>query len=325
MNIDDFFRASSDLFTKPTQKTTALYQEKLVLKAGNEYVVRLLPYLKEGREAAIKKSIYPYYTYTWRSVVDGRWQYVSSPRTWGERCPISDWFFAVRKTKDPLGLEKLKDLSFKEGAYYNVYVVDDPTNPENNGKVKILQASKQINSVITEAASDDPKVRERYQEELDVDNMRQAMFDLSPSGINFCISAQEQGGFINYKSSRFIRRKRNLGLSQEEIDNIYQQVFDLSKIDRVRTSEEVEKLFCETFLGMTEKTTQTEEAPKPRVVTSAVQEEKPVVRERNVEQERYYEPDRRHETKPSTSDPDDILGGIDIDDIENYLAQQEIQ
>lgn len=55
MNLNDFFQSSAELFASNTKK--GLYTEKLSFKAGNEYLVRLLPYVKEGR-AGYHKSIF---------------------------------------------------------------------------------------------------------------------------------------------------------------------------------------------------------------------------------------------------------------------------
>lgn len=59
-----------------------------------------------------------------------------------------------------------KRLNYKESWYYNVYVVNDPVNPENNGKVKILQAGRQLQNIIEEACSDDPKKKENLLKNL---------------------------------------------------------------------------------------------------------------------------------------------------------------
>ena len=55
MNLNDFFQSSAELFASNTKK--GLYTEKLSFKAGNEYLVRLLPYVKEGR-AGYHNSIF---------------------------------------------------------------------------------------------------------------------------------------------------------------------------------------------------------------------------------------------------------------------------
>ena len=273
IDVNEFFTSWNDIATaKP--KHNPVWNNKLKLEKGNEYLVRFVPYLKEGKEG-YHKSTFRFWTYAWQSVIDGKWIYVLSPRTWGERCPISEFYFKTKSTNNEALQNKLKKLSYKEGCYYNVYVVSDPSEPENEGKVKVLQASKQLNSVIEAAISDDPKVVENNREELEVDNLRTAMFDLTSQGVNLCIDVQDQGGFPNYKSSKFVRRKKNLGLSEDEINTIYESAFDLTKIDQKRTVEEIEELFRTTFLGQ-KATTHTTTRPAP-VVVSESEDKDPIV------------------------------------------------
>lgn len=85
--------------------------------------------------------------------------------------------------------------------------------------------------------------------------MRKAIFDLSADGINLNINAEPQGDFTSYKSSTFVRRKRDLGLSEADIDTILQQVHDLTAIERNMEVSELEKLFMTTFLGANPDTT----------------------------------------------------------------------
>lgn len=85
--------------------------------------------------------------------------------------------------------------------------------------------------------------------------MRKAIFDLSADGINLNINAEPQGDFTSYKSSTFVRRKRDLGLSEADIDTILQQAHDLTAIERNMEVSELEKLFMTTFLGANPDTT----------------------------------------------------------------------
>lgn len=260
MNTDDFFASVDNLFAKKSEKRV-YGEEKLELKPGNRYLVRFLPYLKEGK-AGYDKTTFPYRMYCWRSIIDGRWTYVQSPSTWGERCPMSDFYFAMKDNPSEAVQNKLKNLSFKRGTYYNVLVVDDPVHPENNGKVKVLNAGVQIDNIINASLSSEPSVIEEYQDEFGISNMKHAMFDLSPNGINFCIDVQPQGSFPNYKASRFVRKNRDLHLSKAEIDTIYNSCYDLSTIDKRFSTEEAAETFTNTFVGTTQPIV-TENKPTP--------------------------------------------------------------
>lgn len=248
VSISDFFQSSASLFAKKEKNKDAIYNEVLKCEKGHNYLVRLLPYLKEGAEG-MSKTIFHAYTYAWQSVKDGRWIYVTSPKTFGETCPITEWYFAVKNGNNEAAKKRLDALSFKESWLYNVYIVDDPTNPDNNGTVKILKAGKQLNYIIADALSQDPDKMEANAEEYGVENMSNAIFDLSPNGFNLSVNVQDQGGFANYKTSAWVRRRRNLDLTDEQIAEIHDSVFDLTKVEKVFTAEEAGKIFRETFLG----------------------------------------------------------------------------
>lgn len=298
MNLDDFFAASDNLsFGKSATKKPkeGLYSEKLELKIGNEYVVRLLPYVKEGSKG-FDKTRFEFSNYCWNA--NGRWTYVQSPRTWGEPCPMTDFYFRAKESDSPSVQAKLKKLYYRRGTYYNVYVVDDPVHPENNGKVKILQAGKQLDDVISKAMSTDPKIRNEFNEEFGVANMRNAILDLSPNGVNLIINVKDQGGFANYATSSFTRRRRDLGLSKDEIRDIHEACFDLTTIDRRFSTDEAAEIFNKTFLGQDGATP----APKPTY------EPKP-------------EPARPVKHEESHDSSGDM---VDMDELDKYLMENDI-
>lgn len=307
IDINDFFKASADLFAdKKEQKAKGLYVNKLALEKGHNYLVRLLPYLKEGA-SGLNKTIFHFYTYAWRSCRDGRWIYMTSPKTWGEKCPITEYYFAIMNSDNEAAKARVgKDkLSFKESWYYNVYVVDDPVNPENNGTVKYIQAGKQLNNIIAPALSQDPDIMAQNAEEYGVENMSNAVFDLSSNGINLSINVLDQGGFADYKTSRWTGRRRDLGLSDEEIKAAYDSVFDLTQIERQHSRDEVCKIFTETFLDGSDSTFEraagageSGAAPKPVKKTPVVKEE-------------------------LEDEPEMPTESVDLDELEKYLKDGE--
>lgn len=247
MDINDFFQSITTL--KENKKTTGQWENKLKLEVGNSYLIRFIPYLKEGK-SGYNKTFFKHYTYCWRSIEDGKWIYVLSPRTFGERCPITDFYFKAKDSPDPAVQEKLKKLSYKQNCYYNVYVVDDAMHPENNGTVKYLQASKQLNDVIENSiVKDEAKMQENL-EELGTEDLSKSMYDFSENGNNLCIEVKDQGGFPNYKSSKFVRRRRDLGLSEKDVEEIYNKAYDLTTLDKRLSTDEIEELFARTFLGI---------------------------------------------------------------------------
>lgn len=252
INIDELFntvRTSLDNYSD----TDAIWKEKLRFEAGKEYVVRLVPFVKNG-PGEYNKSLFHYIRYTWKDA-DNKWVQVISPRTWGERCPISDYsrkikFNGTKEEQDELN----KRLSYREGAYANVYVINDPTNPENNGKVKILDMGKKLFDIIKGALDGNldkswTEQARTYSNDSSIEvNVGKKVYDLSKNGVNLIIRVKKNQFKLNsYDSSTFSLSNVDLGKTDAEINEIYQSCFDLSTIDKHYTFDELAKLFKESY------------------------------------------------------------------------------
>ena len=237
--------------------TDAIWKEKLKFEAGKDYIVRLLPYAKEGKDG-YKKTLYHYIRYSWQDQ-QGQWKNVISPRTWGEQCPIQDYSKRVKYKGTP---EEQADaderLSYREGAYANVYVLKDPTNPENEGKVKILDMGKKLYMIIKNALdgglNDEwtEKAREfSGNKDITVDVGRK-VYDLTSNGINLVIRVRKnQYGLNSYETSSFSLSGADLGKTQDELNEILESCYDVTTIEPRLGFDELTKLFKETYLNIT--------------------------------------------------------------------------
>lgn len=239
------------------ENTDAIWKEKLRFEAGKDYIVRLLPYTKEGREG-YKKTLYHYIRYSWQDQ-QGQWKNVISPRTWGEQCPIQDHSKRVKFKGTPEEQADEKErLSYREGAYANVLVLKDPTNPENEGKVKILDMGKKLYMIIKNALdgglNDEwtEKAREfSGNKDITVDVGRK-VYDLSSNGVNLVIRVRKnQFGLNSYETSSFSLSGADLGKSPNELEEILNSCYDVTKIEPQMSFDEVSKLFKETYLNVT--------------------------------------------------------------------------
>lgn len=131
--------------------------------------------------------------------------------------------------------EKVKAVRRSQKYLVNVYVVEDPTNPDNNGKVKMLRYGKQLHKIITEAIDGE-----------DSEEFGQKIFDLGPEGVNFKIKCENQGEYPTYVSSRFTASGK-LKLSDEEQQKIYDSVFDLTKVFSLKSFDELTQMFDEHY------------------------------------------------------------------------------
>ena len=240
-NINELFEEVRSSINS-TDTTDAIWKEKLKFEAGKDYVVRLIPFVKEGREG-FKKSLYHYIRYSWQDPA-GKWVNVISPRTWNEQCPIADYSKRVKFKGSKAEQDEMKErLSYREGAYANVYVIKDPTNPENEGKVKILDMGKKLYDIIKSALDGEldkswTEQARKYSPDKTIEvNVGKKVYDLSPEGVNLTIHVRKnQFGLNSYDTSEFTLSDTDLGKTDSELQEIYQACHDLSQIEPDRKS-----------------------------------------------------------------------------------------
>lgn len=260
------FQSIKDALNKGGEQATgnALYNEVLKTTEGNTYTVRLLPCLKDP-----SKTFLHYYVHGWNSFATGQYVSAVSPQTYQERDPISEERFKALRTGTEEEKEKMQAVRRSEKWLVNVYVIDDPSNPDNNGKVKILRYGKQLQKIIMEAIEGE-----------DADEFGSRIFDLGPNGVSFKIKVEKQGDYPSYVSSRFTSANTKIKLSEEEQQKIYNSVYDLEDLINVKSYDELKKMIDEHIYVKVD-------APKTEVVTvkstPAVSVEAPVVESKHGE------------------------------------------
>lgn len=198
------------------------YKDFLKLEAGNSYIVRLLPNLEN-----IDNTFFHYFSFGWESFATGQYVSAVSPITVGDRCPINEYRFKMYRAgdNDPTKLDIAKKIKRSENWLINVYVVDDPANPDNNGTIKVLRYGKQLDKIFQEAISGE-----------DSDEFGPAVFDLSENGCNLRIKVEKnEGGFNQYTSSRFLAPKAINGMTPAKMKEVYDTTFDLTTIHEIKS------------------------------------------------------------------------------------------
>ena len=219
------FDSIKSALTKQTETTSTntKYKDFLRTAPGNTYVVRILPNIKDPN-----KTFFHYYSYGWNSLATGQLVSATSPSTWGQRDPISEEFFRIRRNGTEEEKEKSKALNRKENWMVNVYVVSDPVNPENNGTIKVLRYGRQLNKIIMDAIEGEESV-----------DFGPRIFDLSSNGCSLRIKVEKQGDFPTYVSSKFALPKEIEGLAPSDYESIYNGILDLESYVPVKSYEEL--------------------------------------------------------------------------------------
>jgi hypothetical protein len=223
-----------------TKSGGSSYKNYLQLEAPATYVVRLLPNIKSPAE-----SILHYYHHGWNSIATGQYASVTSPSTWGDRCPVSELYFKILREGSNEEKERAKaNLRRKENWLVNVLVVNDPKRPENNGTIKILRYGKQLDKIIQAAINGD-----------DSAEFGAKIFDLSPEGCNLRIKVElvsDKPGapkYPTYTASKFLSPSPVDGLDESKIQETYDSVHDLNSYVERKTNEELKAFIDTNFYG----------------------------------------------------------------------------
>lgn len=262
------FQSIKDALATSDSKGSAKFNEIMPTKAGNTYTVRLLPFAKDP-----SKTFFHYYNHGWTSFATGQYVQALSPQTFGERDPIAEERFKVLRTGNEEEKDKMSAVRRLEKWLVNVYVIDDPTNPDNNGNVKILRYGKQLHKIITEAIEGE-----------DAEEFGARIFDLGPDGVNFKIKVEQQGDYPTYVSSRFTPAGK-IDLSEDEQKGIYEGAHDLTEVFTIKSYDELKDMLNEHYYCRTEEPAATPTTSAPVPVETPAEPEPVVVSNDTVEED----------------------------------------
>ena len=224
------FQSIKDALVSDSKQNNNNYNEIMACRPGNTYTVRLLPYTPNPA-----KTFFHYYNHGWVSYATGQYVQNLSPQTFGELDPIAEERYKVLRTGSEEEKERMQAVKRLEKWLVNVYVIDDPTNPDNKGKVKMLRYGKQLHKIITEAIEGE-----------DAEEFGPRIFDLGPEGVSLKIKVEDQGGFPTYVSSRFTTAGK-IEVSEDEQKKLYDNVFNLEEVFTLKSYDELKQMLNEHY------------------------------------------------------------------------------
>jgi len=201
-------------------------------KSGNGYaVIRFLP-APDGEDLPFVKV----YSHAFQG--PGGWLIDSCLTTLNQKCPVCEhnsglWNSGMDSNKEVARKQKRK-LTYVS----NIYVVKDPTNPENEGKVFLFKYGKKIFDKLTEA------MQPEFEDETPIDP-----FDFW-KGANFKLKAKNVAGYRNYDSSEFASQSALLN-DDDAMEAIWKKQYSLAEFvapDQFKSYEEMKKRL-ESVLG----------------------------------------------------------------------------
>jgi len=225
-----------------SKKTESNYKDILKFEAGKTYQVRLVPNVTTPA-----KTIFHYYHHSWKSFTTNQFITALCPTTFGESCPIDSYVMRTYRNGTPEEKAKLNAVSRKENWLVNVYVISDPTNPENEGKVKVLRYGKELAKVIEAAISGDDADEFGVENVFSVDKGSTLRIKCEPR-------TETRGGggragmMITYVSSRFLAPSKLDGIDAEKLKEIHGSILDLEQYNQPKSQAELQKMLDEHYL-----------------------------------------------------------------------------
>jgi hypothetical protein len=192
-------------------------------KANNGYaVIRFLP-APDGEDLPFVKV----YSHAFQG--PGGWLIDQCLTTVNQKCPVCEHNSGFWNNGTDAGKEVARKQKRKLTYVSNIYVVKDPTNSENEGKVFLFKYGKKIFDKLTAA------MQPEFEDEEAIDP-----FDFW-QGANFKLKAKNVAGYRNYDSSEFARPDALLD-DDDALEALWKKQYSLAEFvspDQFKTYEEL--------------------------------------------------------------------------------------
>ena len=194
-------------------------------KAGNGYaVIRFLP-APDGEDLP--------WAQVWSHAFQGPggWYIENSLTTLGKKDPVSDLNRTLWNSGNDADKETARKQKRKLSYYSNIYVLQDPANPQNEGKVFLYKYGKKIFDKLTEA------MQPAFADETPINP-----FDFW-KGADFKVKIRKVEGYWNYDKSEFAEPSTLKGFDDSELETLWKQQYSLTDFtapDKFKTFEELD-------------------------------------------------------------------------------------
>ena len=194
-------------------------------KSGNGYaVIRFLP-APNGEDLPFVKL----YSHAFQG--PGGWYIENSLTTLGQKDPVSELNSTLWNNGTDAGKELARKQKRKLTYIANIYVVKDPANPANEGKVFLYKFGKKIFDKLTAA------MQPEFEDEEAIDP-----FDFW-QGANFKLKAKNVAGYRNYDSSEFARPSALLD-DDDAMEAVWKSQYSLAELvaaDQFKSYDDLKK------------------------------------------------------------------------------------
>jgi len=193
-------------------------------KSGNGYaVIRLLP-APEGEDIP--------WAQVWSHAFQGPggWYIENSLTTLGKKDPVGELNRQLWNSGSDSDKEIARKQKRKLSYYANIYVVEDPLHPENDGRVFLYKFGKKIFDKIMEA------MQPQFADETPMNP-----FDLW-KGANFKLKIRKLDGYWNYDKSEFATPGTLGKFDDDQLEAIWKKEYSLTEFSDASNFKTFEEL-----------------------------------------------------------------------------------
>jgi hypothetical protein len=194
-------------------------------KTGNGFaVIRFLP-APENEDLPWVKL----YSHAFQG--PGGWYIENSLTTLNQKDPVSEYNRELWNSGSDADKETVRKQKRKLSFYSNIYVVKDPTNPQNEGRVFLYKYGKKIFDKVMEA------MQPEFEDETPINP-----FDFW-QGANFKLKIVKKDGYWNYDKSEFDRVTPILD-DDDALEAVWKKQYSLQAVigaDQFKSYEDLEK------------------------------------------------------------------------------------
>ncbi len=196
-------------------------------KAGNGFaIIRFLP-ASDGEDMPFVKM----YSHAFQG--PGGWYIENSLTTLGQKDPLGEYNRELWNSGDESLKDQVRKQKRKLQYYSNVYVVKDPGNPDNEGKVFLFRYGKKIYDKIMDAVNgDELEGREGINP-----------FDFW-TGADFKLRVKKVAGYPNYDSSEFTDAVTLEDHDDAQLESIWKREYALQPLiaaDQFKSFEQLQE------------------------------------------------------------------------------------
>jgi hypothetical protein len=147
----------------------------------------------------------------------GGWYIENSLTTLGQKDPVGEFNSQLWNNGTDAGKEQARKQKRRLKYFSNIYVVKDPANPANEGKVFLFQYGKKIWDKLNEAMNPE------FEDETPMNP-----FDFW-EGADFKLKIRNVEGYRNYDKSEFDSASPLLAGDDDELETVYNSMYSLQE------------------------------------------------------------------------------------------------